>query len=71
MNPLSKSDTVEHYQAMAGQARPPKPTDAELLQVLKDLTFIAESVAHLRGLEAEILPTTEKARRIIARSEQS
>lgn len=39
----------------------------ELLELLEGLTFIAETVAHLRGLEREILPTTDKARELIAR----
>jgi len=39
----------------------------ELLELLEGLTFIAETVAHLRGLERDILPTTDKARKLIAR----
>lgn len=34
-------------------------------ELLKSLSFIAESVAHLRGLEREILPTTDAARSIL------
>jgi hypothetical protein len=37
----------------------------QLLALLESLTFIAESVAHLKGLEREILPTTELARNYI------
>jgi len=39
----------------------------EILSLLESLTFIAETVAHLRGLERDILPTTDKARELIAR----
>lgn len=38
----------------------------ELLAVFEHLTFTAETVAHLRGLEHELLPTTDKARELIA-----
>lgn len=39
----------------------------ELVALLEKLTFVAESVAHLRGLEREILPTTDAARELLAR----
>jgi len=45
----------------------PAATLDEVLQVLKDVTFIAETVAHTRGLERDILPTTDRARDILAR----
>ena len=32
----------------------------EFFKTVKELMFIAETVAHLRGLEREILPTVEK-----------
>jgi hypothetical protein len=38
-----------------------------MLELLESLTFIAETVAHTRGLERDILPTTDKARELIAR----
>jgi len=39
----------------------------ELLAALESVTFIAESMAHLRGMESEILPYTDKARAAIAK----
>lgn len=42
------------------------PTLEEVLKVLGDVTFIAETVAHLHGKESSILPTTDKARQILA-----
>lgn len=41
------------------------PTLEEVLKVLGDVTFIAETVAHLQGKETSILPTTDKARKIL------
>jgi hypothetical protein len=41
----------------------------EMLEVLKKLAFVAESVAHLRGLERDILPITDRARELIAKVE--
>lgn len=38
-----------------------------MLALLESLTFTAETVAHMRGLEREILPTTDKACELIAR----
>lgn len=40
----------------------------DLLEALKKLTFVAEAVAHLRGLEREILPITNAARAAIAKA---
>lgn len=37
----------------------------EAIAHIKSLCFIAESAAHLRGLEREILPTTDAAREFI------
>ena len=37
----------------------------ELLALLKTLTFVTETVAHLKGLEAELLPSTDAARALI------
>lgn len=41
----------------------------EMLESLRELAFVAESVAHLRGMEKDILPMTEKARAAIAKAE--
>lgn len=41
-----------------------------ILAELKSLCFVAESAAHLRGLEATILPHTDKARALIERIEK-
>lgn len=38
----------------------------DVLTSLSELAFIAETVAHLRGMEKEILPTSDKARAILA-----
>lgn len=40
---------------------------AELLVIVEGLTMTCETVAHLRGLERDILPMTDKARELIAR----
>lgn len=37
----------------------------ELLKQFEALTLIAESVAHLRGMERDILPLTDSARELI------
>lgn len=37
----------------------------ELLRVLKNVTFVAEGTAHLKGLEREILPVTDEARALL------
>ena len=42
------------------------PTLEEVLKVLGEVTFIAETVAHLNGQERAIIPTTDRAREIIA-----
>ena len=39
----------------------------EFLAIVEGLTFTCETVAHMRGLEREILPMTDKARELIAR----
>lgn len=44
---------------------------AELVEALEKLTFVAETVAHLRGLEREILPLTEAARATITKATNS
>lgn len=41
----------------------------ELLDSLKELAFIVETVAHLQHRERELLPAAEKARAIIAKGE--
>ncbi len=40
----------------------------ELLESLRELAFFAESVAHLRGMEKDVLPMTDKARAVIAKA---
>lgn len=42
------------------------PSLEDVLKVLGEVTFIAETVAHLQGKESSILPTTDKARKILA-----
>lgn len=41
----------------------------EILVILRELTFIAESIAHLHDLERDILLKTEAARAAIAKAE--
>jgi hypothetical protein len=43
------------------------PTIAEVIDALDKLAFVAETVAHMRGMERQILPHSDKAREIIAR----
>lgn len=43
--------------------------EKRLVEMLKTLTFIAETAAHMRGLELEILPTTDAARLLIGEVE--
>lgn len=38
-----------------------------MMAMLESLVFVAESAAHLRGLEKELLPTTDAARSLIAK----
>ena len=40
----------------------------EMLVLLKELTFIVETVAHLQGRERELLPTTDRARALITKA---
>lgn len=49
----------------AAPATPAAPTLDELLDTLGGLAFIVETVAHLQGKERELLPTADKARRMI------
>lgn len=37
----------------------------EMLELLKSLTFVAETLAHSKGLERELLPLCDKARALI------
>lgn len=41
----------------------------DLIAMLKQITFVVESAAHLRNLEHEILPIADKARELIAKAE--
>lgn len=44
-------------------------SSAEILELLKRSTFVVESVAHLKGLESELLPLADASRRAIRRIE--
>jgi hypothetical protein len=46
---------------------PALPTMEELTSTLRDLCFIVETVAHLQGKEAALLPTAEAGRALLAR----
>lgn len=39
----------------------------DMTETLAQMTFVVESVAHLRGMEAELLPLADKARAILER----
>lgn len=41
----------------------------QLVDALKQTTFVVESVAHLQGHEAELLPLADHARKLIAQAE--
>lgn len=41
----------------------------EMFSLLKEMTFVVESVAHLRGLERELLPLTDRARELLKQAE--
>lgn len=49
----------------APAATPAAPTLDEVLDTMAGLAFIVETVAHLQGKERELLPTSDKARRMI------
>jgi hypothetical protein len=42
------------------------PSLQEVLDVLGQLAFVAETAAHLHGVERSVLPYTDKAREVIA-----
>jgi hypothetical protein len=44
-----------------------KPEAPELLDALRECAFALESAAHLRRLERELLPVSDKARALIAK----
>lgn len=48
-----------------------KPSLKDLLGVLAELCFIAETVAHLQAKEHIILPTTDRARAMIEQLQPS
>lgn len=41
----------------------------DMSETLAQLAFVVETVAHLRGMEAELLPAADKAREILTRLE--
>jgi len=42
----------------------------DMQETLVAMTFTVETVAHLRGMEAELLPVADKARALLARYQQ-
>ena len=60
--PLARRPDNKHDLALAVAA-------PELLDLLKKLAFVAETFAHMKGLEREILPTTDAACELIAKIE--
>lgn len=52
--------------AVIAACSPTPPTLEEVLANMAALAFIVETVAHLQGKEAQLLPTADEARRIIA-----
>ena len=44
-------------------------TIRDMSETLAQLAFVVETVAHLRGMEAELLPAADKAREILTRLE--
>lgn len=62
--------TIDEIAEAALQMIPPPPappTLEEVLQVLGELCFITETVAHLQGQEKALLPTADRGRKIIER----
>lgn len=47
----------------------PIPALADVLQVMRDLAFTVETVAHLQGEEQALLPTADRARALIKQLE--
>lgn len=47
----------------------PVPSLADVLQVMRDLAFTVETVAHLQGKEQALLPTADRARALIKQLE--
>lgn len=48
---------------------PQPPTNEEIIASLRELAFLAETVAHLTGREAHFLPPADRARALLARLE--
>ena len=44
-------------------------TIRDMSETMAQLTFAVETVAHLRGMEQELLPMADKARALLARME--
>lgn len=68
---ISIADLTAAYNAPKVAKETPAPKTlspgqvSDLISMLTAVTFLAESVAHLRGLEREILPTTDMARALL------
>ena len=52
-------------EVLNAKEEPAKVTLQDITQSLNDLAFIVETVAHLQGKEAQMLPHADKARAII------
>lgn len=50
---------------------PAKVTLESVLASMKEMAFMLETLAHLQGKESTILPTTDKARAIVAELESN
>lgn len=46
-----------------------KPTEQETAKIISEMAFVIETVAHMRGLERELLPLADKARELVERIE--
>lgn len=51
----------------AAECQAAADTIRDMTETLAQMTFVVETVAHLRGMELELLPVADKARAILAR----